>query len=77
MIRQPPVKLRQDETQIEKSKINTCCCISQGTSCLSTDFEKNIYLPNEVAKAIMKCDNILCKADTKKITFAVQQKIVI
>jgi len=77
MIREPAVKLREGEAQSEKSDISTCCCIPQGTSTLKTDFEKNIYCPNEVARAIMHIDNSDCKVDVTQITFAVEQRIVI
>lgn len=42
---------------------------------MKTEFEKNIYCPNEVAKAIVKIDNTECKVDCSNIVFAVEQRI--
>ena len=53
----------------------SCCCCSRGFATLKTDFEKNIYCPNEVAKAIMSIDNTESKVDSKGIQFAVVQNM--
>ena len=73
MIREPPVKLKEDVSEFEEQEIKTMCCISQGVSSLKTSFEKNIYIPTETAKAILTVDNSKCSVGIKEITFAIEQ----
>ena len=75
MIREPAVQYQEGERQVETSEIKTWCCIAQGTCTLKTDFEKNIYIPTETAKALMTIDNSNCKCDVKQVTFAVEQHL--
>lgn len=60
IIREKAVKLQEDVSIASKQELTNCCCVSKGFSTLKTDFEKNIYCPNECAKAIMTIDNSEC-----------------
>ena len=56
-----------------RSELTNYGCIGKGFSSLKTEFEKNIYCPNEVAKAIVTVDNSGATIDTDTVTFAVAQ----
>lgn len=47
MVRERAVEFKQGNTQFEKQEIKTWCCVNQGYSSLHTEFEKNIYTPDE------------------------------
>ena len=73
MIRGPPVKFKEDDKQFEKSELTCCCCFPKGFASMQTEFEKNIYCPNEYAKAIIHVDNTQSSVDATNVTFAVVQ----
>ena len=52
--------------QLEK-EINSCCCINKGSSKIVTYFEKNDYVPGEIAYMITEVDNSKCEADINEI----------
>ena len=49
MIREKPVEFHMNDAQAETSNIKTWCCIDQGTSSMNSVFQKNQFLPNELA----------------------------
>lgn len=65
------MQFQADVQTVSKQELTNCCCISKGFSTLKTDFEKNVYCPNENAKAIMTVDNSECSVDCTNINFAV------
>ena len=71
-IREKPVAFKANEQQQETSKIKTWCCIDQGVSSMWAAFEKNIYTPQEVAKAVIHVDNEKCRLPVKHIKFFIQ-----
>lgn len=71
-IREPPVPFTAGATQDDRDEIKTWCCISQGTSKLTTEFEKNVYTPLECAKAKIKVDNAQCQIDCTEVKFMVE-----
>ena len=56
-------------------KIVTCCCSDQGVSKVGATFEKNIYEPHEVCRAIITLDNSNCNVDVTQVRLAVEQDI--
>jgi len=60
MIREKPVTFKTGEAQAETSHIKTWCCCDQGTSTMSSVFEKNQYLPSEIARGEIKINNEHC-----------------
>lgn len=50
-IREPPVPFKMNEQQAEESIIKTWCCVDQGVSKMWANYEKNIYTPQELARA--------------------------
>ena len=60
VIREKPVEWKVGEQQQETSSIKTCCCCDQGTSSMWSTFEKNQFLPNEIAKGQVHVDNANC-----------------
>lgn len=77
VIREPPVAFKQGEAQEETSEIKTCCCIDKGTSKMSSVFEKNIFMPNELVKGFVRVDNSNCTIDCSNVHFAIEQKFKI
>lgn len=49
------------EQQMETSQITTCCCMDKGTSSMWAAFEKNVFTPQEVARATINIDNSKCE----------------
>jgi len=45
----------------QTKNLTTWCCFSQGPSTIKTSFERDTYLPSEVAKALCEIDNGKCK----------------
>jgi len=60
IVREPPVQLKQGETNQETSKVTTWCCVDQGTSGMWSSFEKNVFTPHEIARAMVNVDNSKC-----------------
>ena len=60
MIREKPVNFKTNDAQSETSNIKTWCCIDQGTSTMSSLFQKNQFLPNEVALGSVRVNNVEC-----------------
>jgi hypothetical protein len=71
-IREPPVPFKMNERQMEESKVTTWCCIDQGTSTMWANYEKNIYTPQEVAKAMIHVDNSKCTLAVTRVKFFVE-----
>lgn len=76
-IREPPVQFKQNEAQMEESQITTWCCIDQGTSKMWANYEKNIYTPQETAKAMINVDNSQCTLTVTRVKFFVEQRCTI
>jgi len=75
IIREPPVAFKVGDHQTETSQIKTCCCCDKGTSTMSSVFEKNVFLPNEVVRGQVKVDNSHCQIDCTSVVFAVEQRL--
>ena len=58
-------------------EVKSCCCINKGTTNMSTYFEKNDYVPGEIAYMICEVDNSLCAAPVIHIKGKFKQKITI
>ena len=76
-IREKPVDLVVGEAQSETSEIKTWCCISQGTSTMSSVFNKNVFLPNELAEGQIKINNELCNIAAHRVSFFVEQRLTV
>ena len=46
-----------------------CGCINVGESTVITEFEKKIYRPDEIPKAIVSIDNTKCKVNAINVKF--------
>jgi len=60
IIREPPIAFKQGDKQSETARITSCCCFPEGTSTMSSVFDKNIFLTNEVIKGFVEVDNSKC-----------------
>lgn len=76
-IREPPVPFKMNEQQMEESKVTTWCCIDQGVSTMWANYEKNIYTPQEVAKAMIHIDNSRCTLNVTQVKFFMEQRLTI
>jgi hypothetical protein len=74
IIREPPVAFKQGDRQSETSQITTCCCFNKGTSTMSSVFDKNIFLPNEIIRGWVEVDNSHCTINCTRVEFAVEQR---
>lgn len=77
IIREPPVQFKMNEQQGEEANIKTWCCIDQGVSKMWVNYEKNIYTPNEVAKAFINIDNSRCTLNCTTVKFWLEQRLTI
>jgi len=77
IIREPPVPFKVGEQQQETSKVTTWCCIDQGISAMWSAFEKNIYTPQEIAKAMIHVDNSRCQLAVTRCKFFIEQRMTI
>mmetsp|Transcript_51436 Transcript_51436/g.70605 ORF Transcript_51436/g.70605 Transcript_51436/m.70605 type:complete len:190 (+) Transcript_51436:475-1044(+) len=73
MVRERAVEFKANHTHEESHGITVCCCCEKGQSKLTCTFEKNIYCPNEIAKAHIVVDNSECEVAVKDIKFFVKQ----
>lgn len=56
--------IRQDLAK----KITSCCCLDQGTTHITTYFEKSEYVPGEKAYMVTEIDNSKCKSRINSIS---------
>jgi hypothetical protein len=57
------------------SNVVTCCCFSQGTSKITSYFEKNTYVPGETAYMISEVDNSESKVNIRSIAGSVEKRV--
>ena len=74
IIREPPVAFKVGERQEEISQITTCCCFNKGTSKMGSEFEKNVFMPNEIVKGYVHVDNTHCAIACTHVRFAVERR---
>lgn len=77
MIREPPVNFKMNEQQREVANIKTWCCVDQGHSEMWANFEKNIYTPQETARAMINIDNSRCTLNCTQVKFWLEQRLTI
>lgn len=76
-IREPPVAFKMNDQQSELSEIKTWCCIDQGTSQMWSTFEKNIFTPQETARALIHVDNSKCTLNCSQVKFFIEQRMTL
>lgn len=76
-IREKPVQFKTNEQQQETSIVKTWCCIDQGVSSMWSTFEKNIYTPQETARAMIHVDNSRCQLPVTRCRFFIEQRMTI
>ena len=76
VIRSKPVALKTQDTHDETVNLRKCCR-SKGTSTVKAVFEKNQYLPNQVARGSICVDNEHSQLNIKKVSFYLMQKFVL
>jgi hypothetical protein len=72
VIREKPVNLVTGDAQEETSHIKTWCCIDQGRSTMSSVFNKNVFLPNEMAQGHVRVNNEHCQLNAHRVSFFVE-----
>ena len=77
IIRERPVNMVVGDAQSETSNIKTWCCIDQGTSTMSSVFEKNVFLPTEMARGAVKVNNEHCQVRATQVSFYVEQVLTV
>jgi len=75
MIRQPPVEFMPNELQVNTQRLKCCCCCKFGSVKIGVQFEKNVFTPQEKARATITCDAGLSKLDVKRINFCLEQRM--
>ena len=75
IIREQPKTMTLGEAQSETSHVTTWCCIDQGTSTMSSIFNKNVFTPQEVATGTIRIDNSQCQLNVTNVRFFVEQRL--
>ncbi len=75
IIREKPLKEKDDIKKVDDNEIKTWCCMSQGKSKLTTVFEKNSFEPDDKVEADVKIDQKNCKVDMKGISLRLEQHV--
>ena len=60
-----------------ENSITTWCCMNQGVSRVTTEFEKNVFEPRETCKAKVSIDNSACNLQMTGVRFALEQELVL
>ena len=66
-VREPAEVFDANINKRDRDPIVTWCCCSQGHSEMKTVFEKNNFMPHEVARATVNVDNSDCKLDCNQV----------
>jgi len=77
VVREPSVAFKVGDQQSETSNISTWCCIDQGTSTMWSAFEKNVFTPQDVAKAMINVDNSKCTLNVTTVKFFIEQRLTV
>jgi hypothetical protein len=77
IIREPPVTFKTGDKQMEVSQIKTCCCMDKGQSTMYSEFEKNVFLPNEIVKGYVHVDNDRCQIACTNVHFAAEMRMTL
>ena len=77
-VRQPPMVSGDSVGGKSTTKVVCCgCCLPYGTVDIRANFEKNVYQPNETARAQIEVDNSHSSVDLKDIRLELRQTITI
>lgn len=66
------------QTNINQSQTNnvkTWCCMDQGPSTVEVNFEKNVFEPTDVCKAIVNVNNSQCNLNINHVRLAIEQEL--
>jgi len=64
-------------SQAHSNRMKTWCCVDQGPSAVSVNFEKNIFEPHEVCKANVSVDNSQCNLNVNHVRLAIEQELTL
>ena len=59
-------------SQTSEHDITTWCCVNQGRSRITTNFEKNIFQPDESCKAFLTIDNSGCNLNMEHVILSLE-----
>jgi hypothetical protein len=62
-------------TRTDEHNITTWCCVNQGSSRITTNFEKNVMEPHDTCKAFINIDNSLCNLNMAHVSLSLEQEI--
>lgn len=70
-----PPPMAQAAEKTNKSEVKTCCCFGQGPASVSAYFERNVYYPNETAKAVILMDNSQCNQAVEHVSMKLMRSV--
>ena len=74
-IYEAPTMIAQTQDFIKPTLLTSCCCCNKGQSILHSSFQKNVYIPGEIANVQIELDNRGSEADCSRITLSLRQKL--
>lgn len=63
---------RENISHNDSHNISTWCCCSQGVSSVNTTFDKNVFEPHELCKAVVNIDNSQCNLEITNVRLALE-----
>lgn len=64
--------------QTDTRNIYSCCCFgNKGSATLTTQFEKDTYMPDEICKAMVDLNNSNCASEVKSISIKLTRHVEI
>ncbi len=77
VIREQGEAFKTDITQATETRLSTWCCVDQGMTKLQVNFEKNVFEPNDVCKALINLDNSGCNLTMSGVRLAIEQELTL
>jgi len=74
-INEPPTMLAETQNQTKNVPLTDCCCMGKGNAQLFVSFQKNVYVPGEVANVQLELDNRQATIGCRTIKFSLKQTL--
>ena len=75
VLREPIHRMITSKNKEINSSVSTWCCIEKGNVFLRVYFEKDAYVPGEIANVMVEIDNSNCKLNIEKVNFCLRRNI--
>lgn len=77
IVREQGDNFQTNINRTDEHNITTWCCVNQGRSRITTNFEKNVFEPHEACKAFLTIDNSGCNLNMEHVSLSLEQELVL